>query len=317
MPAPPDARAPDASRARRARRPDASCIRRVPRRSACGALRCDAASAAARISSADRLLAGQQLLGLVHAHGARPCRRQRHAGARIVPSAFSDTCTAAAAVAKSPTLRSTFWYEPAVRSSGTGNSAPSAISPSPTAVVKLSTRKSSIGTRRVPALPRTTTVGARGERDRRPVAGRIVVAQAADDRAHLAHDRIGDHARRVVDQAPAALADPRRALDVAVSRDRADRQHLIADAQVVQIGQRVDVDQDGGTRESKPHGRNEALPAGQHAGLGPVLLQMRERFVCRCGPEGNRRLQESRRQPPASQCARGEATRRRKVILRR
>ena len=55
----------------------------------------------------------------------------------MVPSAFNDTCTAAAAVAKSPTLRSTFWYDPAVRSSGTGNSAPSAISPSPTAVAKL------------------------------------------------------------------------------------------------------------------------------------------------------------------------------------
>ena len=40
---------------------------------------------------------------------------------------------------------------------GPGTRTPSAISPSPTAVVKLSTRNSSIGTRRVPALPRTTT----------------------------------------------------------------------------------------------------------------------------------------------------------------
>ncbi len=127
--------------------------------------------------------------------------------------------------------------------------------------------------------------GARGERDRRPVAGGIVVAQAADDRAHLAHDRIGDHARRVVDETPPALADPRRALDVAVPRDRADRQDVIADAQVTEIGQGVDVDQDGRTRQSKPHGRNQALPAGQHPGLGPVLLQMRERLVCRVGPK--------------------------------
>ena len=77
--------------------------------------------------------------------------------ARTVPSAFSEICTAAAAVAKSPTFRSIFWYEPAVRSSGFGNRAATAISPSPTAVVKLSTRNSSIGTVRAPALPRTTT----------------------------------------------------------------------------------------------------------------------------------------------------------------
>ena len=60
---------------------------------------------------------------------------------------------------------------------------------------------------------------------------------------------------------------------------------LIADAQVAQIGQRVDVDEDGGTRESKPHRRNEALAAGQHTGLGPMLLQVRERLVCGVGPK--------------------------------
>ena len=106
----------------------------------------------------------------------------------------------------------------------------SAISPSPTAVVKLSTRKSSIVTLPVAGLAAHDDLGARGERDRRPVAGRIVVAQAADHRAHLAHDRVGDHARHVVDQAPAAVGDPRRALDVDVPRDRADRQHLSLDA---------------------------------------------------------------------------------------
>jgi hypothetical protein len=91
--------------------------------------------------------------------------------------------------------------------------------------------------------------------------------------------------RRVVNEAPPALANPRRALDVAVSRDRADRQHLIGDAQVPQVGQRVDVDQDGGTRESKPHGRNEALSASQNTGLSPMLLQICKRLVCGVGPK--------------------------------
>ena len=98
------------------------------------------------------------------------------------------------------------------------------------------------------------------------------MAQAADDRAHLPHHRISDHARHVVDEAPSTLADPRRALDVAVSRDSANLQHVIADSQVGQVGQRVDVDEDSGTRESKPHRWNQALPTGQHTGIGPVLL---------------------------------------------
>ena len=116
--------------------------------------------------------------------------------------------------------------------------------------------------------------GAGGERDRGPIAGRIVVAQAADHGAHLPHDRIGDHPRRIMDKAPSALADPRRPLDVAVPRDRADCQHVVADAEVVQIGQRVDVDDHGRAREPEAHRRDEALPASQHAGLGPVLLQV-------------------------------------------
>ena len=55
--------------------------------------------------------------------------------------------------------------------------------------------------------------------------------------------------------------------------------------QVAQVGQRVDVDQDRRTREPKPHRRDEALPAGQHAGLGAVLLKQRERLVCGVSPE--------------------------------
>ena len=114
--------------------------------------------------------------------------------------------------------------------------------------------------------------------DGRPVAGRIVVAQAAHDRAHLPHDRIGDDARDVVNQRPSTLADPRRALDRAVARDRAERERLVADAEVVQILQGVDVDEHGGARQPEAHRWNQALPAGEHAGVAAVLLELGERF---------------------------------------
>ena len=79
-----------------------------------------------------------------------------------------------------------------------------------------------MATVRVPSLPRIDDLGSRGQRHGRPVAGRVVVAQAADDRAHLAHDRIGHDARHVVEQAPAAARQSRSALDRAVTRNRAE-----------------------------------------------------------------------------------------------
>ena len=81
------------------------------------------------------------------------------------------------------------------------------------------------------------------------------------------------------------LADPRRALDVGVSCDGSDRQHSIAHPHIVQFADFVDVDEDGWTREPEAHRRNEALPARQHPGFGPVLLQVCKRLVCRAGPK--------------------------------
>ena len=104
---------------------------------------------------------------------------------------------------------------------------PSAIFPSPTAVAKLSTRNSSIGTRGAcPGLAANDDCGARGKRAV-VQSPRVVVAQAAHDRARLAHDRIGDHARRIVNETPPALADPAprsmslsRAIAPTATRDR-------------------------------------------------------------------------------------------------
>ena len=188
-------------------------------------------------------------------------------------------------MAKSPTLRSTFWYEPAVRSSPARELGAERHLAFPDGSREAIDEKLVYGNASRSRLAANDDGGAGRERDRRPVAGGIVVAQAADDRAHLPHHRIGDHARCVMDEAPPPLADPRRPLDIAVPRDRADCEHLISHTQLAQIGQRVDVDQDGRAREAESHRRNEALPARQHAGLGPMLLQVCERLVCGVGPK--------------------------------
>ena len=62
---------------------------------------------------------------------------------------------------------------------------------------------------------------------------------------------------RVVQQAPAWFADPRRALDRRIARDCADHQRAVADAKVVEIGSGVDVDEEGRTCEAEPHRGNQ------------------------------------------------------------
>ncbi len=59
-----------------------------------------------------------------------------------------------------------------------------------------------------------------------------------------------------------------------MSRDhRAKGEDGPVDPDLGEIFERLDVDNDGGTGEPKPHRRDEALPASQHAGVGPMLLQ--------------------------------------------
>ena len=111
------------------------------------------------------------------------------------------------------------------------------------------------------------------------------MAQAPDEGPHLTHDGVGDHARHVAEEAPSPIGDPGRAFDVGIARGRADGQHVGVEADVVQFAHGIDVDQHRGTREAKPHGRDQTLPAGEHAGLGPVLLQVLARLVQRVSPE--------------------------------
>src|SRR5262245_52038402 len=84
-----------------------------------------------------------------------------------------------------------------------------------------------------------------------------------------------------MEEAPAAVADPRGALDRDIARGRADAQSAVVLADVVEVSDAVDVDEDGGTSESKAHGRNQALTASQDPRIRAMLLQLCERLVSR------------------------------------
>ncbi len=109
MPAPPDARTPGAGRAPTSTPARCFLYSTLPRRSACGALRC-ARGVGGGANHTRRWASARE---------QRPRPRPRARRTARPPTAprrpaescrrrSSDTCTAAAAVAKSPTLRSTF-----------------------------------------------------------------------------------------------------------------------------------------------------------------------------------------------------------------
>ena len=131
---------------------------------------------------------------------------------------------------------------------------------------------------RSPLAPRTTTSARHGQRARGPVARGIVVAEAADDGGHLPDDRIGDHPRDVSEQAPARLANPRRALDGDVANGGAEGQRAV-ERHRVEPGGAIDVDEHRRTREPKAHRGNQALPARRARVPRRHVLQMREGLV--------------------------------------
>ena len=72
-------------------------------------------------------------------------------------------------------------------------------------------------------------------------------------------------------EAPATITDRRCTFDVDITRDRPDGQAVIR-VDVIQFLHRIDVDENRGTGEAKPHRWNEALSPGQHACVGSMLL---------------------------------------------
>jgi len=60
---------------------------------------------------------------------------------------------------------------------------------------------------------------------------------------------------------------------------RADDQLVAVDADVVQFGEIVDVDDTFRLGDPQPHHRNQAVPSGDEPGFGPVPFQQGERLV--------------------------------------
>jgi len=71
------------------------------------------------------------------------------------------------------------------------------------------------------------------------------VAEAADDRARLPYDRIGNNCGRVGEEL-VTVADQFGSLDGEIARSRADREMSVGFAQVREVGDRIDVHQNRG-----------------------------------------------------------------------
>ena len=116
----------------------------------------------------------------------------------------------------------------------------------------------------------------RGER-RGQVLGRVRLAQRPADRAPVAHHGVGDDLLRVV-QDREVLAGGCRCEQLRVPGERADLQFAAGDAQVGKLAQPVDVDEGLRLRKPQLHHRDQAVPAGQHPGLGPEPGQQGQRM---------------------------------------
>ena len=69
-----------------------------------------------------------------------------------------------------------------------------------------------------------------------------------------------------------------RLLEGHVANHRSDPERVAVLGQVVELVERVDVDQNRGTGQAEVHGRDQALAAGQDLGLVAVLAQVSYRF---------------------------------------
>ena len=98
-------------------------------------------------------------------------------------------------------------------------------------------------------------VGVEGEQHRRQVGGGIAVRDRAADRAAVAHLRIADERRRLGERR-AALGEQRIGDEVGVARQRADRDPVAVLADVAELLQPADVD------EERRAGRSAAAAAG-------------------------------------------------------
>ena len=94
------------------------------------------------------------------------------------------------------------------------------------------------------------------------IVGGIGVCQIAADGRQIPNQRIGDHGGRVR-QNGIALPDHLRAIDLVLTRHRADRQVHLLFGDAVQTFDMVDIDQVRRFGQTETHDRDQALTAGQ------------------------------------------------------
>ena len=98
---------------------------------------------------------------------------------------------------------------------------------------------------------------------RKPVGGRIGMREAAADRAAVAHRAIGDAAGNAL-QEPAEMIGNAAVFDVGVGDAGADFEMILAVVDRSQFGNRRDIDQQFGLRQTQVQHRPERLPARQN-----------------------------------------------------
>ena len=114
--------------------------------------------------------------------------------------------------------------------------------------------------------------------DRGQVLGGIGLGQRAADRPAVSHRRIGDHLLRV-DEERELPGEELGLEQLTVARHGPDPDLSLHLPDVGELVEVVDVDQALGIGEPQLHHRQQAVAAGQDAGLGPVFLQELDRVL--------------------------------------
>ena len=114
----------------------------------------------------------------------------------------------------------------------------------------------------LPSCSSHDEVGVERQQDRGEIGGRVPVRNRAADRAAMTNLRVADQRGRVGDQR-AMRSEHRVADERRVARERADRNPVTLLADVAQVVQAADVDEQRRPRDPQSHGRDERVPARQ------------------------------------------------------
>ena len=220
-----------------------------------------AARAGLRVSASPRQIssAGSQR------SGRSPTPASASLASAQAPASSTVTRAVAAAVAKSSARLAISEKPWPVPGGGSSSSTRVSSSPDPTAVAKKPAKKSSIATRRSPSARGDHDLAAVGERDRAELGRGVGVAEAAAERAPVAHPRVADLARRLRRQRQ-LRAELRAALELAMTGERPERDGAVGALEARQR-QPPDVDQQVGRGEAEAHHRDQALSAGDRSRL--------------------------------------------------